>query len=139
MSELRRTYDLLRGYVNKEWDRIRSIEWQSAWQELESSLRPAEPAAPAEPEEPEAPAVQPGVDLDAVARSILGVPEGAGFEEVRAAFRRLHRRSDPSSFPPGSTEAANAARIQQRVNWAYARLTAGTSSTEKRFRSLEID
>jgi hypothetical protein len=141
MSEIRRTYDLLRGYVNREWDRIRSIEWQSAWQELESSLRGPEPDPDAEAETASsaAPQVADGVDLDEVARNILGVRADAEFETVRDAFRRLHRRSDPSSFPAGSKEAANAARIQQRVNWAYARLTANTSETSRRFRSLEID
>lgn len=140
MSEIRRTYDLLRGYVNREWDRIRSIEWQSAWQELEASVRGPEPPAGSALVEPmQTPDLPEGVDLDEVARNILGVRADAEFEAVRDAFRRLHKRSDPSAFPAGSQEATNALRIQQRVNWAYARLTAGTSPTAKRFRSLEID
>lgn len=140
MSDFKRAYDMLRGYVNREWDRIRSVEWSTAWQELETAIRPEAPARDADaPAEPAAPEVQPGLDLDEVARNILGVAADADFEKVRAAFRRLHKRSDPSAFPAGSVEAHNAARIQQRVNWAYVRLTAGTSETERRFRSLEID
>lgn len=134
MSEFRRAYDLLRGYVNREWDRMRSIEWSSAWDELHGVQPQAEEKDPAAP-----PPLPEGVDAKEVARNILGVAKDAEFEAVRDAFRRLHRRSDPSAFPPGSDESRNAARIQQRVTWAYTCLTAETDETERRFRSLEIE
>ncbi|MGE0000906.1 MAG: hypothetical protein AB7F50_09880 [Fimbriimonadaceae bacterium] len=138
MSEIKRAYDLLRGYVNREWDRMRTIEWSSAWQELEESVRgPA--AKPDEVQTTDLPLIPEGVDVKELACNILGVARDAEFEVVRTAFRRLHRRSDPSAFPPGSEESRNAARIQQRVTWAYTCLTAETNETERRFRSLEID
>ncbi|MCC6402486.1 MAG: hypothetical protein IT207_00580 [Fimbriimonadaceae bacterium] len=138
MSEIRRAYDMLRGYVNREWDRMRSIEWSSAWQELEDSLRPPVPQGE-EAAVAEEPTIPEGVDRKELACNILGVARDAEFEVVRTAFRRLHRRSDPSAFPPGSEESRNAARIQQRVSWAYTCLTADTNETERRFRSLEIE
>lgn len=134
MSTARRAYDILRGYIGREWERIQDVEESSARQELSESLKqpstsraPAEQAAPASEE-----------DKGAYARRLLGVSAGATFDEIRKQFERLNRRSDPSNFPPGSAEADQAAEIQKRVHWAYGYLTEHMDTTEKRFRSLEI-
>ncbi len=142
MSEFRRAYDLLRGYVNREADRIRGIDLHKAWEELQEGL-----AAPTSASDPPLESVTETARVDELsdeqreqaARQILGVDESAGFEEIRRAFEKLNRRSQPANFPEGSAEAENARAIHLRVNWAYRELTKGTSEMEKRFRSLEIE
>lgn len=136
MSLPRRAYDLLRGYVNHEWERIQEVEERFAEKELKEAVespapRPVEPAPTVAPE--------PTPDNRELARRLLGVGPEASFAEIRHAFERLNRRSDPSNFPAGSAEAKSAQEIQRRVQWAYAVLTDGMDATEKRFRSLEID
>lgn len=138
MSEFKRAYDLLRGYVNTEWDRIKSIDLDKAWEELNSSTqpeqsqqRPSEPVAPEPEDKP--------VDRKELACGILAVKVDASFEEIKKSFDRLNKRSNPANFPEGSDEARNAARIQARVNWAYRILTDDKPEAEKRFKSLEID
>jgi hypothetical protein len=135
MSTGRRAYDLLRGYVNSEWDRIRGVEDDAATQELAEGLENPTLRRPTDPtREP----ISEPADRMALARKILGVPEGATFAQVRTAFERINRRADPSNFPAGSPEATQASEIQRRVQWAYGVLTDGMDTTEKRFRSLEI-
>ncbi|MBS1721427.1 MAG: J domain-containing protein [Armatimonadetes bacterium] len=134
---MRRAYDLLRGYVNREWDRIRDIDLDKAWQELHEAVpsKSKQEAGPATEQEPTPADVDPKV----LARSVLGVHEDATFEDIKRAFDRLNKRSDPSNFPEGSDEASNAAKIQARINWAFRTLIEDTDETEKRFKSLEID
>jgi len=135
MSTGRRAYDMLRGYVNREWDRIRGVEFESAERELQEAL-----------EKP----TQRKIDLSGMdetividrqlnASKILGVPINAPYAEIQKAFERLKKRSDASNFPSGSPEAAQAIEISRRVQWAYGVLTEGMDVTEKRFRSLEIN
>lgn len=133
MSEFRRAYDMLRGYVNHEWDRIRSIDLDRAWDELRT------PAKGDQGEEETEETIVIKVDAKQAACEILGVTADASYDEIKKAFERLNKRSNPANFPAGSEEAGNAAKIQVRVNWAYRTLTAEQSDTEKRFKSLEID
>lgn len=127
----------MRGYVNREWERIQGLDRMYAEQELEESMEKPAPPTPKEVElvtntlTPE--------DRSRRARELLGVGPNATFEEIRKAFDRLSKRAEPSKFPVGSSEANQAAAIQQRVNWAYQVLTENVDVTEKRFRSLEID
>ena len=131
---LGRAYDLMRGYVNREWDRIKGVEFDSAERELQDALdNPAKRPAPALP--PDETIV---LDRQLRASKILGVPVNAPFGDIQKAFDRLKKRSDASNFPSGSPEAAQAIEIQRRVQWAYGVLTEGMDVTEKRFRSLEI-
>ena len=135
MSEIRRAYDMLRGYINHEWERIRSIDLERAWEELQSERTSAsDTETGTAPESPETP-----MDPKEVACGILGVKVDADFDEIKHAFDRLNKRSKPSNFPEGSEERANASKIQARVNWAYRVLTDDKSEMEKRFRSLEIE
>ena len=141
MSTARRAYDLLRGYVQREWDRIQGIEWDRALDELKGpqygdaqtvQTRRAEHADEMNneslPEEPHQ-----------LACRILGVAPGAPFDVIHKAFERLNRRSEPRNFPDDSEEQAQAITIQRRVQWAYKVLTENVPITEKRFRSLEIE
>lgn len=140
MSTGRRAYDILRGYVNREWERIQGVELNDAERELYESMDPGAAAAEAASSpQTAAPAVHYGVVDAAKAREILGVGPDASFADIRASFERITKRSDPANFPPGSAEAKQADAIHRRVHRAYAILTEGMDATEKRFRSLEID
>ena len=142
MSEIRRAYDLLRGYVNSEWDRIKSIDLDKALEELNAATHPEKASTarqddtPTESTDPEA---APSTDPKVLACSILAVNVDASFEDIKKSFDRLNKRSNPSNFPDGSEESRNAAKIQARVNWAYRVLTDDKPEAEKRFKSLEID
>jgi hypothetical protein len=131
----KRAYNILRGHVNREWDRIQGLDRSYAEQELkeamENSTPVPQPVANAEPTSP--------IDKKLRARQLLGIGPDAEFREIRKTFERLTKRSDPTKFPPGSPEAIQAAGIQQRVNWAYQVLTENVDVTEKRFQSLEIE
>jgi hypothetical protein len=134
MSVGRRAYDLMRGYVNREWDRIKGVEFESAEQELQAALEQPTPRKLATPTNDETQIL----DRKLTASKILGVPINAPFADIQKAFDRLKKRSDASNFPSGSSEAAQAIEIQRRVQWAYGVLTEGMDITERRFRSLEI-
>src|SRR5688572_18974164 len=130
MSTGRRAYDMLRGYVNREWDRIKGVEFDSAERELQEALeKPTERKLDLSGMEQAM-----VVDRQLTASKILGVPINAPFAEIHKAFERLKKRSDASNFPSGSPEAAQAIEIQRRVQWAYGVLTEGMDVTEKRFR-----
>lgn len=143
MSTSRRAFDLLRAYVNHEVDRLRSSNAMDAWEELEQSLDPTKrmPSAPSNstpsPSDPYAQA--PLEDQIRLSRVILGVSETATFDDIRKAYERLNRRSDPSLFPAGSVEQLEAKELNRKINIAYRKLTEALPTTEKRFRSLEID
>ena len=134
MSMGRRTYDLLRGYVSHEWDRIKDVERELAERELKEDLPPKSKA-----EAPATPTPKTPEDKKTYARRLLGVTEESSFEDIRKAFTRLCKRSDPANFPSGSAEAKKAADIQRQVNWAFNELTDDMDATERRFRSLELD
>src|SRR5689334_16165361 len=103
MGPGRRAYDLMRGYVNREWERIQGVDLGSAERELEEALRNPTPyTKPADSTSPTpAPTMSPE-DRTATARRILGVGSDAKFDEVRRAFEKLNRRSEPANFPEGS-------------------------------------
>ena len=136
MSTGKRAYDLLRAYVNQEWDRIQGLERSDAVQELDDALDASSPNYKITPR----PRVNvPQADAQTYARQVLGVADKADFETIRQAFDKLVKRSDPSRFPAGSHEAKTAEDIRKRVYWAYNLLTANVDETEMRFKSLEIE
>lgn len=130
MSTGRRAYDLLRGYVNRELDRIRGVEHADALEELEQSIR-----IPRTTSTPETPTEE---DQPKLARRILGVSETDDFLVIRRTFERLDRRADPANFPNGSLEQVQAIELRRRVQWAYTVLTKDVPEVSKRFGSLEI-
>jgi hypothetical protein len=138
MGTARRAYDLLRGYVNQEYDRIRGVDLDEAQRELDDALN-GYPASSTAGTTATMDSTQPPVSREERARNILGVGPTASFEEIRRSFERLNKRGDPSRFPLNSEEREHAASIQKSVQWAYSVLTANMDSVEKRFKSLEIE
>lgn len=134
MGTARRAYDLMRGYVNREWDRISGSEGSDAQRELDEAMA-STPLPTPQPSTDSAPPLT----MKERAQSILGLSASATFADIRKAFERLNKRSDPKNFPIGSVEAIKAAEIQKQIHWAYGTLTEGMDTTEKRFRSLEIE
>lgn len=136
MSTGRRAYDVLRGYVNQEWERIRGADDKDALTELDDSVDGKSVQA-----RQSTAVIREYIPEDPMgwARRVLGVTQDAEFTEIRKAFERLNSRADPSKFPLGSAEQRQASDIQRRVQQAYGILTEGIDSTEKRFKSLEID
>ena len=139
MSTGRRAYDILRGWVSHEWDRIREIEHDLAEQELRESMDQLKQPSAKPCETSEAEAVLAKEDAMAHARNLLGVGDKASFEEIRKSFDKLNKRSDPARFPNGSSERTQAAEIQKRIHWAYQVLTDSMDNIQKRFGSLELD
>lgn len=142
MSIGKRAYNIMRGYVNREWERIQDLDRVYAEKELQDSMdKPAAANEAVSEAEIDAKVQQLADQNDPKtrARQLLGVGPNATFDEIRKAFDRLNKRSEPNKFPAGSAEATQAASIQQRINWAYQVLTENVDVTEKRFKSLEID
>lgn len=141
MSEARRAYDILRGYIGREWNRISGVDEASAERELEEALASPRPSKRSDESGEYIVSTRLLTDEEkpAYARKLLGVGADAGFAEIRKKFERLNERSDPKKFAEGSIEREQAAIIQRRVVWAYQVLTEHLDGTEKRFRSLEID
>jgi DnaJ-domain-containing protein 1 len=129
MNEAKRLYDVARGYVNREWERITGDDRISAEEELyqEDGARKSTPS-PVEVLNP-----------DEKARRILGVSESASFDEIKEKHDQLVSRASPANFVDGSVEARHAAEIQDKVRWAFRHLSEKFDTTERRFRSLEID
>ncbi len=48
MSEAKRAYNVLRSYVNQEWERVKGLDVMDAWRELDApaSTTSAAPSAP---------------------------------------------------------------------------------------------
>jgi hypothetical protein len=142
MSTGRRAYNLLRGYIGREWDRIKSWERLDALTELDDKIDapPGEKAA-SEEDAPEKTVVYipEGSTREQAAAHILGVSEKASFQEIRFAFVKLSKRSDPSNFTSGTPEHTQARDIYKKVHWAYRTLTEEMSDSDKRFGSLEIE
>lgn len=139
MSTGRRAYDILRGWVSHEWDRIREIEHDLAADELRQSMDQPAPRATQVEVRTEEQVKAAHEDARAHACRLLGVGEKATFEEIRRAFDKLNKRSAPERFPVNSPERTQAAEIQKRIHWAYQMLTESLGTTEKRFRSLELE
>ena len=142
MSEVKRAYDLLRGYIQREWDRISQVEWQDAARELEDSRTNAIPAAQSLPSglpTSSAKVTAETPDPSDQACKILGVERNAAFSEIRTAYDQLNDRSEAQHFQPGSADALIAEKLRKRVQWAYQILAAQADDTSRRFGSLEIE
>lgn len=139
MSDAKRAYNIVRGFVSREWDRIKEVERNLAQNELEEALREPAPAKKPAPRRTVSEELDHEVDRVGIARKMLGVDEKASFQAIRRAFEKLNKRSDPKNFPDGTGEQLQAEQIQKRAYWAYNVLTEHFDAIEKRFKSLEIE
>lgn len=138
MSEAKRAYNLLRGFVNQEWERVKGFDMGDAWRELNET--PAEAAE--KRERPATTTITSGLEpneLEATARTILNVTAKATFDEIRKSYEKISRRVQPQNFPTGSEEAQQAQELLRKATWAYQYLTKDMSPAERRFRSLELE
>jgi DnaJ-class molecular chaperone len=140
MSTARRAYNLLRAYINREWERIEDAFRADAERELEESLHPTLSNAPPQPATQETPQPKPQQE-DEVARAyrILGLPQDATLAELKRKYRRLSERSLPTQFPEGSEERRRAAKIHLMVQEAYDILLPILDPRIRRFRNLDLD
>lgn len=140
MGTARRAYNLLRAYINREWQRIEDAFRADAERELEESLHPT---VPTEAPDPTATAPQKAETAleDEVARAyrILGLPRDATLAELKRKYKRLSERSLPTNFPEGSEERKRAAKIHLMVQEAYDTLLPILDPRIRRFRNLKID
>ncbi len=134
MDGARRAYDILRGYIGHEWERISAAEPDPAREAFEREMAKLPQPPPA--------AVPPGVSgalTPEAARGILGAEPGETFGAIKRRYDRLSERADPARFPKGSEEARQAANIRTRVNAAFAVLRDAADPTDRRFGTLEIE
>ena len=140
MSDAKRLYNVMRGYIGREWERLKHLERELAMNELDA---PSVPSPAPNNQDASVPKVvieiPAGSDPKDAARRILGVEQEAEFVVIQRAYLRLSKRSHPSTMPGGSEEQRQAEMIYRRVQWAYQTLTADTPPIEKRFGSLEVD
>jgi len=140
MREAKRAYNVLRAFVNQEFDRIKSVDVMDAWRELDAT--PGQPASSAENSVTDSTTLSAEAganELEATARTILNVTAKASFDEIRKAYERISRRVQPEQFTEGTPEAQQAGELLRKATWAYQFLTKDISVAERRFRSLEIE
>jgi len=134
MSDFQRAVNLVKGYVNREWERINAVELRDAREELDQIPNYPRASGQTAPEEPTV------IVRDAShARRILGVGEGATYDEIKIAYEKLSEMSKVDQFTTGTVEHSRAVRIQRSIHTAYTTLIEEFSTTERRFKSLEID
>jgi len=138
MSEAKRAYNILRGFVNQEWERVKGLEVMDAWKELDAPVSTT-PDAPANSTLDTPTASMESNELEATARTILNVTAKASFDEIRKAFEKINQRVQPQNFESGSEEAKHAQDLLRKSTWAYQYLTKDMSPSQRRFRSLEIE
>lgn len=134
MDTARRAYDILRGYIGQEWERINAPAHDPAREAFEAEMArlPQPPPATVLPQLAQALTPE-------AARGILGAEPDESFGAIKRRFDRLYERSDPARFAKGSEEARQAANIRTRVAAAYKVLQDAASPTDRRFGTLEID
>jgi hypothetical protein len=126
---------MLRSYVGREFERLQDLDEARAREEM---MRTADPGAGISTPSPASTPARSAAEEKENARKVLGVAEGASYDEIYKAFVRLNKRSDPANFPEGSPERSQALDVHKKVHQAFSLLTEGMDATEKRFRSLEI-
>lgn len=134
MDTARRAYDLLRGYIGQEWERINAPAHDPAREAFEAEMARLPQPPPATVPVRVAEALTPEA-----ARGILGAEPGESFGAIKRRYDRLYARSDPARFAKGSDEARQAANIRTRVSAAFLVLKESASPSDRRFGTLEIE
>jgi hypothetical protein len=115
------------------WLILRGRQGASQFRTRESELRPGGKAKPGgadnlanarmRPAEKKGPALAlPGVRLEGTPHQILGLPEGAGEEEIQRAYRDLMKRFHPDKVgaAPGTPAWKDAQKVAEIINRARA-------------------
>ncbi|MBX3114956.1 MAG: J domain-containing protein [Fimbriimonadaceae bacterium] len=139
MREAKRAYNVLRAFVNQEFDRIKSVDVMEAWRELDETPGQSSDTSVKSTDSAPVNAEATANELEATARTILNVTAKATFDEIRKAYERISRRVQPEQFTEGTPEAQQAGELLRKATWAYQFLTKDISPAERRFRSLEIE
>ena len=134
MDGARRAYDILRGYIGQEWERINSPAGDPALEAFEAEMARLPQPPPANVPIEVAHALTPEA-----ARKILGAEPDESFGAIKRRFDRLYERSNPARFAKGSDEARQAANIRTRVAAAFKVIQEAASPTDRRFGTLEIE
>jgi len=137
MSELDRVINLGRAYANKAQDALfggQTAE-EKAVQELDQALEQGVALQKTEQQEFKS---HVAAMSDDEAEIIMGVPNKAPFSQLKSQYDLL--LSHVAEFEKAQPEKKQiASRERQRIEKAYALLSAKVDSTEKRFGSLEIE
>jgi hypothetical protein len=137
MSEFDRVFNLGRAYAGKAQDAIfgSSSPEQKAVSELNQALEEGVAMKKSEQQEFRAQIV---AMSDEEAEIIMGVPTNAPFNQLKSQHELLmgHLKEFEAAHPE---KKAIATREKQRIEKAFAVLSAKVDSTEKRFGSLEIE
>jgi hypothetical protein len=137
MSEFDRVFNLGRAYAGKAQDAIFGVNSpeEKAMAELNQALEHGVALKRTEQQELKA---QISAMTDDEAEIIMGVPNNAPFNQLRSQYDLLlgHLNEFEAAHP---TKKTIASREKQRIEKAFAILSAKVDSTEKRFGSLEID
>ena len=140
MDGARRAYDILRGYIGQEWERISApTPGPKSSEDYAREAFEREMAKLPQPPPPSVPSAVAKVLTPEAARTILGAEPDETFGAIKRRYDRLVERADPDRFPKGSEEARQAANIRTRVNAAFAVLREAADPTDRRFGSLEIE
>ena len=137
MSEFDRVFNLGRAYAGKAQDALfgNSSPEEKAMSELNQALEQGVALKKTEQQEFKAHIT---AMTDDEAEIIMGVPNKAPFSQLKAQHELLmgHLKEFESAHPDKKTIAL---REKQRIEKAFAILSAKVDSTEKRFGSLEIE
>lgn len=152
-----RIFNIAKSYLDAAKDRLAEID-TAAQTELDKAMSHDDFSTPA-PSDPMERARQkiartqgentarqemppPGVsdvpDPMQIAYKVIGVPQGSDYLTVESAVNKLRERVDPSKFPSGSQEQAEAKIIGERVEEAFRTLRASLDPNAGRFDRLEI-
>ena len=148
----KRAYTIIRGFVNREWERLFDTEDESAVNEVLQEWNgvkqidsktielPIVAKSNEESNRKDAPN-NPTSTLSALdqARIVLGVSKSSSLTDIHKAYLSLIDRCNPTRFPDRSQEAFRATQIRIKVLEAYRVLTAQADSIDLRFQSIEID
>jgi hypothetical protein len=140
MSEARRAYDILRGYVNYGWDHVAHREESDAEQELRTAI-----ATTIEPSPVPVPSYtssvipsESAITLDQ-ARKLFEVSVHATSQQITQAYDELRMVADPSRFSEGSSAFHRARLLMRRLDAARNLLMENIDPTVRRFERLEIE
>lgn len=136
MSLGRRAYNIARGVLGREWDRVEAVFQGSAEAELNQAMNDPSYSVQARPTPPPIPRQAPLTPE--LARKVLGVSDQATFAEIRNTYQKLLVEIDPEKFPSDLALRSRASQMRETLKAAYLVLMEGQDETDVRFGSLDL-